>query len=233
MSKKLFKTSNKDGNDSKNKNMSKNCCYVLSGFNRKSEIQTYGGDLLKNVIVVLGKTACGKSAFSEFVSRHYGYAVYEVGDYVRKEYQTTSMNLLLVQFADAYYHAGKLTHFIKSAIKDAHAKNSCKIIFSGLRTAEELSCVAEAYPIYDIVQIVCRSDIRSQRYIKKASDGVELSKRTEIEESWASDFLDNVLPDYRLENNGSLEEFYQQIHTIFLTESGSYEEFGHEKEARH
>lgn len=188
---------------------------------------------MKNVIVVLGKTACGKSAFSEFVSRHYGYDVYEVGDCVRKEYQITSTNLLLVQFADAYYHAGKLTHFIKCAIKDAQAKNSCKVIFSGLRTAEELSCVAQAYPIYDIIQIICRSDIRSKRYIKKASDRVELSRRTEIEEGWASGFLDNVLPDYYLENNGSLEEFYQRINTIFLTGSSPYEGFGYEKETQH
>ena len=170
---------------------------------------------MKDIVVVLGKAASGKSTFTEYVKNSYGYAAYEVGDYVRREYQRLSPDLLLVQFADAYYRAGKLTCFIRSALRDAQARGDRRVIISGLRTAEELAWVREVYPVFDLVKITCRDDIRARRYAKKAADGVALEDRGAIEETWTGTFLDEVEPDVLLENNGSLEQFYQKIRALF------------------
>lgn len=173
---------------------------------------------MEDIIIALGEIASGKTTFSKFISQHYGYDVYEIGDFVRREYQRISPDIPLARFADSYYQKGKLAVFVNAAIRDAKLRQSKRIVFCGLRTLEELNCVTAEYPQHCIIKIICSSHIRAQRYKKEVCDDISILERNRIEKNWTRDFWDNIVPDYQIENNCSLESFYQQIKDIFETE---------------
>lgn len=180
---------------------------------------------MKNVLVILGESASGKTTFAEYVHNQYGYVVYEVGDYVRDEYRICAPNLLLAQFADRYYRQGNLTLFVERAIKDAQNQSNRKVLFCGLRTEPELSCVRKVYPDCCVIKISCFADIRKRRYKKTKLDGITLHNRSQIEKNWASDLMSDTPYDFLIQNNGSLDSFYQRIDQIFQTNiNGSLEE---------
>lgn len=181
---------------------------------------------MKNILVVLGESASGKTTFAEYVHNQYGYVVYEVGDYVREEHRSCESKLLLTQFADEYYQRGNLTFFIERAIKSAQNQPNRKVLFCGLRTEPELSCVRRAYTDCCVIKIKCSTDTRKRRYKKEKQDGISLHNRSQIEKIWASDFLHDVSYDYLIENDGSLDLFYQRINQIFLSNT----DYGHEEE---
>lgn len=180
---------------------------------------------MKNVLVILGESASGKTTFAEYVHNQYGYAVYEVGDYVREEYRVCAPNLLLAQFADRYHQEGNLTLFVERAIKDAQNQSNRKVLFCGLRTEPELSCVRRAYPDCSIIKIYCSVSNRKRRYKKTKLDGISLHNRSQIEKNWASDLTSDIPYDFLIQNDGSLDSFYQRIDWIFQANiNGSVEE---------
>ncbi len=184
---------------------------------------------MRNVLVVLGESASGKTTFAEYVRIQYGYAVYEVGDYVREAHRTCESKLLLAQFADKYYQQGNLTLFIEKAIKDAQNQSNKKVLFCGLRTEQELSCVRRAYQDCCVIKIHCPTITRRRRYKKGKQDGISLHKRSRIEKNWTSDLPYNVSYDYLIENGGNLDLFYQKIDQIFQSNT----EYDHKEEVRH
>lgn len=169
------------------------------------------------VIVVIGKCAVGKSTFSEFLNQIYGFNVYEIGNYVRKAFISSNIqDKTLIEFVDTFAQQGKLTYFVKNAIRCSLKENYNNIIFSGVRTSDELECIQNKYPELLLVCINCSSFNRKRRYSKFTKDLVSLEQRSIIEKRWTDGSNPEDKADYIIDNNSSLEDFYSSISKMMM-----------------
>lgn len=169
---------------------------------------------MRKIIAIIGETTSGKTTLSQYVHTNYNYRVYEIGDYVRKEYKRIRANMTLMEFSNLYYTTGKITHFIELAIKDSQ---NCKqnMLFGGIRTIEEFKCLRKAYPNVTVILIKCDTDNRKKRYYKSHLDNVSIEERNRIETIWMKELLNTITPDYVIYNDNTLEDFYMEIQKLF------------------
>lgn len=100
--------------------------------------------------------------------------------------------------------------FLKFAVKEAQLKKETKLIFSGLRTYHEFQYLRSVYCDLFVVRIVCSTEKRSDRYFKLNEDFVTSEARDKIENIWMQNGWENIYIDYEIDNNGTIESFYQK-----------------------
>lgn len=169
---------------------------------------------MQKVIGVIGKLSSGKTTLANYVHEHFNYGIYEIGDYVRKEYGRTSTDMTLLEFSNAYYKMGQLSRFFLLAVRDAQ---TCAqdILFNGIRTLEEFLYLKKKYPQAIILKVNCSETNREHRYYKYDIDRVSFQERNQIETIWMHDLLNCITPDYTIYNDGSIDELYEKINTLF------------------
>ena len=167
------------------------------------------------IFVVLGKTAAGKTTFSNFVKRKYGYYVFEIGNYVRSEYEKSNQSLSLLEFANSFNRNGKLSYFVEQAIIESKKIKSDNLMFSGVRTVEELMCIKRIYPLLITVKITCSYENRKERYCKFSKDHVTIDDRNRLESIWAGEDFKNIHIDHEICNDNSIKCFHKKISNLF------------------
>lgn len=167
------------------------------------------------VLVVLGDNASGKSTFSKYANQFYNYKVYEIGDYVRRIYKESKTKLTLLRFSNSFFEKGEIDKFLKIAIQESKNQENKRLLFSGLRTYKEFLCLQQVYPNLFVIRITCSFANRSKRYFKLEEDSVTIKERSEIEGNWMSNGWENIQINYEIDNNGSIDEFYEKISYLF------------------
>ncbi len=163
------------------------------------------------VLVIVGKCASGKTTCANFLKETYCFTVYEIGDFVRKQYSLNQGKYDdLLRYADSIYKKGMLSHFVQLALNESKKQQSENMAFSGIRTIEELKLIRNEYPNLILINIVCNDKNREKRYKKELKDSVLLSERTSIENHWNKEGFGKLI-DYELNNNSTQDEFYSSI----------------------
>lgn len=171
---------------------------------------------MRIVIAIIARFASGKSACVEYIKQKYNYSVFEIGDYVRKLFNSELHDFsTLIEYAEAHYKQGKLDKFIKEAIAESTVVEN-NIIFVGIRSLQELDCFLSVYPEAIIMRIDCDTEIRKRRYNKLLKDMVSFEKRDRIENLWIDELWSSVFFDYIIVNNDSIHDLYKNIDDVFL-----------------
>ena len=83
----------------------------------------------------------------------------------------------LLDYVDSIFKEGKLSCFVKEALKDSKSQHNNNIAFVGIRTFEELELIRKEYRDLVLLNIVCSEKNRNKRYHKQKSDAVSLTLR--------------------------------------------------------
>ena len=170
---------------------------------------------MRNVVVLFGKISSGKSTCALYVQKKYYYTVFEIGDNVRDSYRgDQNYTGTLADYANLHYSQGRLTYFVSNVISQSRNYQG-NLLFSGVRTVEELSRLKDEFPNLILIRIECTTDNRSQRYYKEKSDNISFEKRDKVEDNWMKNEWDSIQFDYTIPNNDSLDDFYKRIDSVF------------------
>lgn len=171
--------------------------------------------IMRKVVALFAKIASGKSTCAQYVKREYNFKVIEIGDYVRDAFRNESPSKnTLIEFANYHYKSGILTAFIRNAIYDSRAYTD-NLVFSGLRTNEELDCLLSEYPDAILIRIDCAYRLRCQRFEKEKKDNVSFELRDAIENEWIQNEWNDISFDYTIINNKGLKDYYVKIDEVF------------------
>ena len=123
------------------------------------------------IIVIIGKCASGKTTCANYLRETYDFKVYEIGDYVRKQYMLHhEKKKRLLEYVNSVFHEGKLCNFVELAIKESKNQNNSNIVFSGIRTVEEFGRIRNEYHKVFLIRVICSDENRERRYKKKERD---------------------------------------------------------------
>lgn len=173
------------------------------------------------VIGVIGKNASGKDELIDFLVRRCGLVKYSLGDIVRAIAQRAGHSLdreALHQVTQEYYQRYGRDYFAHRLIGQIEAEGAQKIGVTGIRSPADVDTLAEYWRKKFLLVHVQVDDplVRYQRMRARdsARDPEKIEEFYQQEESEQAIFhIDQAIEkaDLHIENNGSLEEYYQHI----------------------
>jgi len=178
-----------------------------------------------NIISVIGLMGAGKGTFAHYVSKKYGYFKITYGDIIRdlarqRGLELTRENLQAVRRETLKKYGPE---YVGKLVAEK-IRNHKKAVIDGVRLIEDINPIIKEYGKPVVVLIETKPEIRFERMRKRNRPGdpktLEEFKDQEEKEKKLFDF-DRVfaLADYKIKNNGTLEEFYRKIDD-FMKKSG-------------
>jgi dephospho-CoA kinase len=179
------------------------------------------------VIGTIGLIGSGKDTVAQYIARRYGYTIISMRDLVKevteKEgLEPTRENLQTI--SEKYRKTYGMDYFARLATEKASGIGAKKVLISEMRKPEDIT-VPKARFGKDIMIILIEADpeIRFERLRKRGRLGdpktFEQFQRQEKREYELYFSKSLHLAEYRIENNGTLEELYNKIDSL-LKEHG-------------
>lgn len=182
----------------------------------------------KHILVgIVGHALSGKDSASLRLASHHDFTFISTGDFLRS--YVTEHNLGGLDRENVSRVSTELrkqfgpTFPVPQILKDYHS--TPRLVLGGLRTIAEVEYMKKEGA--HIIAITCPLEVRYARAQKRMRLGDEVSfedfKRIEQKESKSSDPHEHNIEavmgmaDYVIDNNCSLEEFYQKIDEVVVT----------------
>ncbi|MBI2583992.1 MAG: AAA family ATPase [Candidatus Aenigmarchaeota archaeon] len=172
------------------------------------------------VIGVIGLIGAGKDSANEYIMEQYDYRLVHFGDIVREiakkmNKEPNRDNLLAIQREYTKKHG--IDYFAKEVVKRIEKGGFDKVIINGIRRPVDASVPKQRFgKSMILLQVDADPKIRFERMSKRGRVGDPKTfgefRRQENAEAKAFDFKDTLkLVDYKVTNNGTLEELHKQI----------------------
>jgi dephospho-CoA kinase len=173
------------------------------------------------VIGVIGKNGSGKDELVDYLVRHCGLDKYSLGDIVRAIAQRegrSSDREDLHQVTQEYYQRFGRDYFAHRLIGKIEAEGAQEVGITGIRSPTDVDTLADYWREKFLLVRVQVDDplvrFRRMRERDSARDPEHIEDFYQQEESEQAIFhIDQAIEkaDMHIENNGSLEEYYQHI----------------------
>jgi dephospho-CoA kinase len=172
------------------------------------------------IIGIAATIGAGKNTACSYIMKKYGYQMIVMGDLVREAARELGLkpnreNLQKVQ--KIYTDKHGLDYWARETIKKIRKEGWEKVLINGIRRPEDAKVPKEEFgKDFVLILIDATPEIRFARLKKRARIGDpktwEEFERQEMNE-WKLFRFKRMLSyvDYRVENNGTLEELYERI----------------------
>ncbi|MFH0874033.1 MAG: AAA family ATPase [Candidatus Komeilibacteria bacterium] len=175
--------------------------------------------MAKIILGFTGLMCCGKGTINVYLSSHYGAATYRYSTMIRDVLD----RLYLPHSRDNMSHLSTLLRqefgedlMAKVMARDVTKAAESLIAIDGIRRPMDVSSLREL-PEFKLVAINAAEEVRYQRLINR---GENPDDKTKTREQFRADHLletEASIPgamaeaDFQLDNNGALEQLYQQL----------------------
>ncbi|RLG16958.1 hypothetical protein DRN63_03530 [Nanoarchaeota archaeon] len=176
---------------------------------------------MRKIIGVAGTIGAGKDIVTKYIAEKYGYEVIIMGDLVRKVAKEEGLDesresLVRVQ-KEKVEKFGK-SYWGKMVVDLIEEKDWKKVVINGIRRVEDYLIPKNHFKEDKFVFLFVDADpkLRAERLIKRGREGDPKNwDEFLIQENWENENFDydklRKLYDYKIENNGTLEELYQKV----------------------
>ncbi|MFH1233595.1 MAG: AAA family ATPase [Patescibacteria group bacterium] len=179
----------------------------------------------KILIGLAGEIACGKGAVVDYLIKKYKASSYRYSSILRdildRVYQDHTRHNMIATSNFLRKNFGE-DILSKTIAKDIKKNKNKIIIFDGIRRIPELKYFKKITSNYILLSIYSDPKIRYKRFIKRnetLSDNKKTFKQFIADQKGVSDYeVPKVMEqaDFKINNNGNLENLYKQIDKIIL-----------------
>lgn len=171
---------------------------------------------MKQVLVLLGKARSGKDTVADFIVKEFGYTKFVFSSVLEEELKRqgkTVSKQAMALLGDELREKHGMDYIAVKLLEKV--KNEKKIVFVGARSVEEVLLIKKKFPQAKLVLVEADESNRFGRRTSTESDSFEgFLERDKIDEEKKGMKKLFVLADFKLENNGSVEELSKKTRQL-------------------
>lgn len=171
----------------------------------------------------IGQIGSGKDTVVKYISTKFFMPVISIGDIAREIAKSEGLPLTrqnLQELTEKYFERFGRTYFIDEAIRRIKCARHDKILITGIRTLTDITTLRKNFADdFVLILVTAKKRTRFQRLKLRGEPRDPKTWREFLEQDRNEERIFQLseagkLADYRIDNNGSMEELFQKIDKV-------------------
>jgi dephospho-CoA kinase len=175
------------------------------------------------IVGAIGQIGSGKDTVVKHISTKLSIPIISIGDIVREIAKSEGLPLTrqnLQKLTEKYFERFGRTYFIDETIRKIKCARHNKILITGIRTITDITTLRKNFADdFILILVTANKSKRFQRLklrgeLRDPKTWLEFLEQDRNEEKIFQLSEAGKLADYRIDNNGSMEELFQKIDKV-------------------